>query len=79
MAFSINFSKNFFAVKSEDRIRNALESRIVSILNKVGLGDRYISDYSEIRVANEIEYDEVKKRLNILKDESLDYLRKVLQ
>lgn len=78
VAFSVNFNKEFYAVKAEDRIRAAMQSRIESILKRTGLEKRYIADFSEINVEEKIEYDDVNIKLNDLREQSMGYLREVL-
>lgn len=79
VVFSINFNKNFYAVKAEDRIRKAMQSRLENILNKVKLTNRYISSYSEIDLKETIPYKKVNSNINILREQSIAYLKEALR
>lgn len=78
VAFSINFNKEFWAVKAEDRIREAMQSRIVNVLELTGLESRYIAGFDEISTEEKIAYDEVNERLDRLGEISLNYLKEIL-
>lgn len=78
IAFSIIFNKEFYAIKSEDRIRHAMQSRLVNILEEFGLEQRYIEDYDGLLKCSKIDYEDVNNRLDQLKESSIRYLKKVL-
>jgi hypothetical protein len=68
VAFSVLFKRPFYAV----RLNDGNESRIESLLDSLGLSDRFIENKTEI---TEIDYFDVNRRLNQLRDESWEYLR----
>lgn len=73
--FSIIFGKEFYSfdIKSENS-----DNRKKSILERVGLIDRYVTlDNPEIS-NNKIEYDIVKKKIEVIKEEGMSYLRSSL-
>jgi len=77
MVFSIINSKPFFVLVNKDRGA----ARFESLLTQLGLEDRLIYDvegfdFSSIEIA--IDYNEVHQKLNLLKKESLQFLRKYL-
>lgn len=78
VAFSINFNKQFYAVKAEDRIRQAMQSRLDDILNRMGLHDRYIDSYENIDLKVPIAYEQVNRKLADLRKLSMAYLEEVL-
>ena len=78
VAFSINFNKQFYAVKPEDRIRQAMQSRLADILDRMELSSRYIESFDEIELGRTIAYDKVNCMLDDLRKMSKEYLRKVL-
>lgn len=87
-AFSINFNRNFYVEIAEERIRGAMSSRIEHILSLLGLTDRLIQykkkeagadkAYTFFYDQTNIDYFEVNKRLNNLRQESMDYLKEML-
>ncbi len=78
VAFSINFNKQFYAVKPEDRIRQAMQSRLADILNRMELNDRYIDSFAEIDLKAPIAYEQVNHKLANLRKMSTAYLDEVL-
>lgn len=73
---SIIFQKQFISFLSDNRGKN---TRIESILNQLELGDRiYSSDLRPEGINRPINYVQVNKKLNILKESSIDYLKQVL-
>lgn len=72
--FSINFRNNFFAY---DAGANNF-SRISSILKKLGLQNRIISDQSSISIEENISYDSVHQKLEVERQNSLNFLKKIL-
>ena len=72
-AFSINFGKNFYSfVHKGDH-----SGRINSILNSLNLTNHLYTPESKAR-PDEINYNEVNEKLNILRESSLKYLRDCL-
>lgn len=78
VAFSINFNKQFYAVKAEDRIRQAMQSRLADILSRMELDDRYIESFAEINLEKSIVYEKVNCMLEDLRKVSKAYLEEVL-
>lgn len=75
LAFSINFEKTFYTEVRDNEAKNS--SRIQSLLATAGLANRNIAvyDFSE----DEIDYIDVKKRLDKARQHSLDYLERVIK
>ena len=71
--FSIIFEKKFYAVYNEWGT-----SRLKTILEKVGLLDRYINDYDEIAQLKDIDFSKVKKEVKKLRKESCEFLKSAL-
>lgn len=78
LAFSLIYGKQFIIVQNQGKSRS---SRITGLLEKLDLSDRYftsIEDAKESRVwERPIDYTEVNKRLNQLRDKSWEYLKKI--
>lgn len=75
-ALSIIFQKQFISFLSDNKGKN---TRIESILNQLGLSDRiYSSELRPAEINRPINYVQVNKRINILKESSIDYLKQVL-
>lgn len=73
--FSIINAKPFFVLVNEDRG----SARFESILRKLGLEDRLIYDLESFNfstLTTTIDYKEVFKKLNLLKDESIQFINK---
>jgi len=75
-AFSINFEKDFFVVAPSRKQNN---SRQISILKKMGLTDRLITEETSYHsIPLEIDYAEVLPRLEMARKESVEYLKSAL-
>ena len=78
MVFAILFKKEFAVIPSN----SALQSRMTSLLNDLGLGDRLFSSHQEAldrKIWNKsIDYVEVDKRLENLRENSMSFLRSAL-
>lgn len=70
-ALSLLFEKDFFSIKGKDI------SRVESVLNNCDLKRRIISDSSEV-FKDSINYGQVNEALNVLRDNSLNWLIKNL-
>jgi len=72
-AFSIIFQKNFWSISSG----LIADFRKVDLLNKLDLQQRNITveQLQEVHLDENIDYSEVEKKLNILRYESLKYLK----
>lgn len=74
--FSIIFNKEFYVVPPKDK-----GNRIINLLNKLGLSDRIINskeDINKIGLNKKIDYESVNKKLDELRNDSLDWLYKAL-
>jgi len=78
VAFSINFNRQFYAVKAEDRIRQAMQSRLEDILTRMELNDRYIESFTEINLEAPIAYEKVNCMLEDFRKISITYLEEVI-
>ena len=77
MVFSINFEKDFIIYKKfNDNLKETENSRIYNILEKLNLYNRLVTDNNTIDniIDTNINYSEVKKKLNKLINESEKYL-----
>lgn len=75
MVFAILFKKEFAVIP----VNSALQSRMTSLLNDLGIGDRLFSSYQELLDrkiwSTTIDYVEVDKRLENLRKHSMSFLR----
>ncbi len=63
-----------------DILPKITSSRIVDILEMVGLGDRIISDYDDIKVVHEtIDFDKVNIKINEKREASLTIIKGMLE
>ena len=80
LAFSLIFKRNFAIIPSSKLAK--LQGRMVSLLKELGLEYRIFSSIEEARRSNvwniSIDYDEIDKKLNELRLESMEYLEKSL-
>ncbi|SEM04937.1 Polysaccharide pyruvyl transferase [Syntrophus gentianae] len=75
-AFSIIFQKQFVAALSAGRGK---DERIASILNLLGLEKRILTSSSTVeQIERPINYSEVNAKLNVLKSQSINFLKQVL-
>ena len=76
-AFSINFNKNFIVLgKEKNHGRNFMFDRMNTILTRLNLGDR--AEAGKNLPSNEINYNDVNQKLNLMRESSLKYLRECL-
>ena len=77
-AFSINFNKPFTTLVNP--VSN-MNSRVLSILNIMGLEDRIIFDdgTKQIPKSLSIDYVPVNRQLKIWRDRSIEFIRKSLE
>lgn len=80
MIFSIIYKKNFVAYKRfSDNAKNSQNSRVYSLLNKLGLEDRIITDYRHDYKFNlNIDYKKVDDKLEIERKKSILFLKNEL-
>lgn len=80
VVFSIIFHTPFIAMPVED---SGMNDRIPSLLNAIGLGERFLTKYNEREAdtmfGKKIEWDSVDDKLSILRKESVFFLEKVLR
>jgi hypothetical protein len=68
-AFSIIFRKNFINILSAE------PERAKTLLSRIGLNDRIVSDLDQVKTINmEVNYTGVEEKLKIWRDESVDFL-----
>lgn len=72
--FSIMFKKQFLVVVNKDRGI----ARINSLLGYFGLEDRVVSNASIMKNLKAIDYDVLYKKLDVMRQTSMDFLRKAL-
>lgn len=75
--FSILFNKPFWVYGNSTRGK----SRFISLLSVFGLEDRYLEsklDFSESLLSSKIDWNSVNEKHNILKRESLSFIKKTL-
>lgn len=80
VAFSINFNKNFYAEITPKAFFVASSSRIIDFLEELGLKNRLLNDTkeNEIEKAEDIEYVQVNKKLEAMREKSVRYLLNML-
>ncbi len=75
--FSINFRKQFVSFNKHKG--NAIDNgRILDLLQQLGLENHFLTDDENRVVENIPDYNQVHKKLNFMKDESMSYLIRVL-
>jgi len=72
IAFSLNYKKQFY-VETIDNART--NSRMCDLIDELNLQSCYINNYSEENIIN---YEEVSKKIDMLKKESLKYIEGIL-
>ena len=76
-AFAVNYGKPVLTVVKD---RNASDSRQVSLMQSLGLGEQIVTIHDPLPYASQAQYDVEKEqaRLSELREASLDYLKKAL-
>ena len=76
-AFAVNYGKPVFTIVQD---RNAGDSRQVSLMHNFGLDDQILSVEDSMPEPNRFSYDEKSEqtRLEVLRQQSMDYLKRVL-
>lgn len=78
-AFSLIFEKNFYSVVNlSNSGKGKLSSRIVDLLESIGLKNNIIDNDSENIDNIFIDYDEIKFKINMLKEQSKNFLETAL-
>lgn len=80
--FSILFKKSFYVLRRDsDNDVNSMNSRIYNLLSIVGLNDRLLSkdEACSIQIKPIDRYEEVHKLIDMLRTDSLNYLRNALE
>ena len=76
IAFSINMNRNFFSeLQPPPAKRN---SRLIGLLETAGLMDRLMEDGKSDKINDNINYDEVNKRMDIEREKSFKYLQTII-
>ena len=75
LAFSINFEKDFYALKRFSNNSTSQNSRIFNILNNLGLIDRIYEDNIDLSA---IDYDKVSSVLEKEREKSINYLKNAI-
>lgn len=73
VAFSIIYEKQFYAVGMEGKA-----NRVVSLLESVGIADRYIHSQQDGITASDIDYEKTEPLLKSVIEQSKDYLSRAL-
>lgn len=73
--FSIQFQKPFFTAVSPSEMSAPEQSRIYSLLDRLGLANRIIGKGDTAGLLYPVDWDAVSVRLNAERQKSLDYLR----
>ena len=73
-AFAINFNKQFYTYAKNNR-----SSRIVDLLNTVGLSERRISNENEINLDQIIDYIDINTTINNKKTNSYSFIYSILK
>lgn len=74
VAFSLIFEKRFYAVGMGER-----SNRVISLLESVGISDRYIVDSSLFCYDETIPYDKIKEIVDAFRNNSKNFLNESLQ
>lgn len=74
-SFSIIFNKNFFCIEQEKKQRN---NRAINLLGNLDISDRFIQNVEDVDIEKQIDYEKVKKKLDVLRSKSFDFLNKAL-
>lgn len=79
--FSIIYDKPFIAIFDEKNGQIVLENRKATLLKSVGLEDHMITESMEIDIEKFLNYDytETKKKLKVIREESINFLKKSLE
>ena len=75
--FSIIFKKQFYYIITSDTVRKRL-SRLETLLDSLGISDRLVDDVSKCDFDARIDYDEVHKKLDALRERSLSILKELV-
>ena len=80
-AFSIIHEKRFLSFRRNFHEENSGDSRIIDLLKNLGIEDRWVQNIEQSStdlLINEIDYCDVKRRLEYLRMDSNGYLSKKL-
>lgn len=78
-AFSIIFRKTFFVEIAQERIRAAMSSRLEHLLNRLSLNKQFITSEEVAEEILAIDYTDTEIILNEWRENSVKYLRTVLE
>lgn len=80
--FSLIYEKRFFTfMRFSDKATLSTNSRISTLLKRVGVEDRLVTKFSNIdeMLTNEINTDAIQERLSVFREQSLEYLKQALE
>lgn len=76
--FSVLFQKRFFTITKNDKDKG-INVRMNDFLTSIGLGDRIFSVIPEQLNLSEIVYDDIRRKLETMREQSLEFLRDNLE
>ncbi len=80
--FAINFNKNFIALKrNNDTDKNSENQRFYSLLQKLNLLDYFLgkNEQYDINKIKAIDYNLINLKLNLLREQSINFLNQSLK
>lgn len=81
--FSIIYHKKFWALKRhKDTEKENMNSRLYSLFSKLDLKERLLEDHTKLnmeKLIQEIKYDQVDKKLELLRNDSLKFIKDTLK
>lgn len=78
VAFAVNFNKNFFVEITQKNFFTESSSRIMDFLVELNLKERLIDNFEKTQMEN-IKYEQVNKKLEIIRQKSFRYLINLLR
>lgn len=77
--FSINFEKQFFTFCKHKEVEGSENQRLKDILTEFDLKERLILDENKYELPTDIDFKEVAQKLEIKRNDSLEYLKNILE
>ena len=76
LCFALIFRKQFLFFMNKKRGT----TRFATLINMFGIGDRVIENYTEVeeKIKSKLDYSIIDKKIEIFKEKSMEYLKKVL-
>lgn len=79
-AFSVIFNKQFYtAIAGSENVNNNNDSRKIDFLKSIGLESRLLKNGETVNLDQEINWDSVNSKLNVIRESSLKYLINALE